>query len=254
MIICPVCETENEAHEEFCILCGAKLHQQIEVFPTTTSFTSEIESALDDLLPLPEELPEEAPSTSPNQPTLAHQEEINLAYSQPNLPQPFGGGRPMATRSPEMGAPFDAEIDHDDHDLSTQHFRPTAPTVAPPQARPQSYNTEIPAPGTLCLIVYFQRRPALYFPVIYDELLIGRTDPASNAYPDLDLTPFDPDLAISRKHTYIYREQGAYFIYPISNSGTQVNQEMVDIGTKKLLKEGDVIILSGRLAIRFARS
>lgn len=102
------------------------------------------------------------------------------------------------------------------------------------------------------MIVYFQRRPALYFPVVYDEILIGRTDPASNSYPDLDVTPFDPELAISRKHSYLYREGDKYYIYPISNSGTQVNQEMVDIGVKKLLKEGDVVILSGRLAIRFA--
>lgn len=112
---------------------------------------------------------------------------------------------------------------------------------------------EPPPPGTLCLIVYFKRRPALYFPVLYDELLIGRTDPASNSYPDLDVTPYDPELAISRKHAYLYREGTNYFIYPISNSGTQVNQEMVDIGAKKKLKEGDVVILSGRLAIRFAR-
>lgn len=135
---------------------------------------------------------------------------------------------------------------------------PTAEPQAPPEpsAPPQVVGhtpDDPPPPGTLCLIVYFKRRPALYFPVIYDEILIGRTDPASNSYPDLDVTPYDPELAISRKHAYLYREEDAHYIYPISNSGTQVNQEMVDIGAKKRLKEGDVVILSGRLAIRFAK-
>ncbi len=251
MIICPVCETENEEHEPFCILCGAKLQPSLtEVFPSTVSFTSEIETALDDLLPLPDDITE-----NPNFATSSPHPSLQIGQTPTTETPAFAPQRPMTTRSPEM-SPIsnNAMIGDDDQDLSTQHFRSNpAPTPSRTPILP-SYNTEVPAPGTLCLVVYFQRRPALYFPVIYDEILIGRTDPASNSYPDLDLTPFDPDLAISRKHTYIYREQGAYFIYPISNSGTQVNQEMVDIGTKKLLKEGDVIILSGRLAIRFARS
>ncbi len=256
MIICPVCETENEAHEPFCILCGAKLQPSTPAaFPNTTSFTSEIETALDDLLPLPDDIGEQ-PASSPQTPSLRPNPlQISPTHT-PNTGTPtFSPQRPMTTRSPEMQpVKNSAVIDENDQDLSTQHFRSKpAPTPSRTPVLP-SYNTEVPAPGTLCLIVYFQRRPALFFPVIYDEILIGRTDPASNSYPDLDLTPFDPDLAISRKHTYVYREQGAYFIYPISNSGTQVNQEMVDIGTKKLLKEGDVLILSGRLAIRFARS
>ncbi|MEM1008410.1 MAG: FHA domain-containing protein, partial [Myxococcota bacterium] len=144
------------------------------------------------------------------------------------------------TFEPHPHAPIPSTFDH--------------PLQSPPSSFTQPNIQDIPPTGTLCLIIYFQRKPALYFPIAYDEVLIGRTDPASNAYPDLDLTPFDPDLAISRKHTYIYREQDRYYIYPISNSGTQVNQEMVDIGTKRQLVEGDVLILSGRLAIRFART
>ena len=247
MIICPICETENEPGLEECILCGAPL---------------EVELAPPEPLGPPPEAPVQPPPpveppSPPAQPVVAQ----TISPPAPAPEQPIAPEMPVApSLAPEMPvAP------------SLAPEMPIAPSMAPispvlpiaPKApqdpislqsqHPETPSMEIPAPGTLCLVVYFQRRPALYYPVIYDEILIGRQDPASNSYPDLDLTPYDPDLAISRKHSYLYRESNEYYIYPISNSGTQVNQEMVDIGIKKRIKEGDVIILSGRLAIRFAR-
>jgi len=243
MKLCDICETENETFVDTCILCGGELAEEV---------------------------------TNPTQPELLAVSEPDPAHPSPDPvqdpvvdPQQVPGNAPifpttpMETQSPDAGF----------HAPPGSH----APTAIPPtqpsgQLMPGSYadsqaggqtlgqqNTisqfsEPPPPGTLCLIVYFQRQPALYVPIVYDEMLIGRNDPASNAYPDIDLTPFDPELAISRKHAYLYREGDAYYIYPISNSGTQVNQEMVDIGVKKRLKENDVLILSGRLAIRFAHT
>lgn len=205
MIICPICETENEDGLLECILCGGEL-PQVEIAE-------------------PEPEPPAPPAHIPTQPP-------------PPVVQAQAQDHASTGVIPSLSA-------------SAPPAAPTPPESTPGPANP--IPNEPPPPGTLCLIVYFKRRPALYFPVIYDEILIGRTDPASNSYPDLDVTPYDPELAISRKHAYLYREGENAYIYPISNSGTQVNQEMVDIGAKKKLNEGDVVILSGRLAIRYAR-
>ncbi len=87
--------------------------------------------------------------------------------------------------------------------------------------------------------------------MVNDETLIGRYDPVSGSYPELDLTEFDKDSCISRKHAYIYRQGGKYFIYPVSNAGTQLNQTLVDMGSKKELSNGDVVILAASLAMKF---
>ncbi len=268
MITCPICQSENEVGFTECILCGAPL-------PTEEETNAEAAPSLQ----TPEEVvAPSAPAQAPSPPL-------------PLEPSPLASGPTPAQAGPAMTVPPPSLMQDSSHLLSSlptsssgsstphsamdpivstqpapiyeQSHLPTPEeipqTTRSPEHTVPTSQAEIPAQpvippsGTLCLIVYFERRPAYYLPVIYDEILIGRTDPASNAYPDMDVTPFDPELAISRKHCYLYREGEEYFIYPISNSGTQVNQEMIDIGTKKRLHEGDVIILSGRLAIRFTR-
>lgn len=239
MTVCPICQTENDDLGKECILCGAPLPEpEVQAAPKTSSplSTGEVSAfqqraAGDDVVQdILGTLPTSGSgaNTPPPDPLLSTQN-INLS----------GGGVPDMSH---VVSPNEVQ----------QTTRPPEQTV--PASVPGAMPTpEIPPSGTLCLVVYFQRKPAFYLPVTYDELLIGRTDPASNAYPDLDVTPYDTELAISRKHCYLYREGNEYYIYPISNSGTQVNQEMIDIGTKRRLREGDVIILSGRLAIRFIR-
>lgn len=240
MILCPICQTENDNASVECILCGAPLPEtpaSAAQKPASPSMTSGHFSF--------------APSAAQEPPRVSPSQQNLLA---PLSPIPFS--QPIVVHSPVAQAPQSSGGRLISHVVVPTEAQQT--TRSPEQTVPSPSSSvldpvEIPPSGTLCLIVYFQRRPAFYFPVVYDEILIGRTDPASGAYPDLDVTPFDTDLAISRKHSYLYREQNDYYIYPISNSGTQVNQEMVDIGTKRKLKEGDVLILSGRLAIRFAR-
>ena len=100
-------------------------------------------------------------------------------------------------------------------------------------------------------MVYQNRAPVHAHPIEQDETLIGRYDPTSDAYPDLDLTPYDPDRVISRKHCYVYRQGGHHQVYAISNAGTQVNNELVSIGRRLDFGLGDVLILGGGVAIKF---
>jgi predicted component of type VI protein secretion system len=99
--------------------------------------------------------------------------------------------------------------------------------------------------------VYINREPVIRHDIDTDETLIGRKDPVADAYPDLDLTDYDPEAFVSRKHAYIYRQNKNYTLYAVSNAGTQLNNELLDLGDRRALSDDDVIILAGKIAMKF---
>jgi serine/threonine protein kinase, bacterial len=62
------------------------------------------------------------------------------------------------------------------------------------------------------------------FTIDKDSVLIGRTDPHTGIFPEIDLTMYDPETKVSRKHARIYR-QGEHFLIEDLGSvnGTVVN-------------------------------
>lgn len=110
-----------------------------------------------------------------------------------------------------------------------------------------------PAPVLPATItVYQNRQPVLTHQIQTDETLIGRRDVRGDIYPDVDLTAYDQaGEFISRKHVYIYRQNREYTIYVVSNMGTQLGNQILDLGARHSLSDGDVIILGGRLAMKF---
>ena len=76
-----------------------------------------------------------------------------------------------------------------------------------------------------------------------DITLIGRASTADNVRPDVDMTPFDADHFVSRRHAFILKRQGAIVLEDLDSvNGTFVN------GTKQLaahvltpLHDGDEI-------------
>lgn len=125
------------------------------------------------------------------------------------------------------------------------------------QARPKERPSmqPLPQPGVYAepatLTVYLNRQPVLRHAIETDEVLIGRRDPVADAYPDLDLTEFDPDAHVSRKHAYVYRQNKNYTLYAISNAGTQLNSELLELGDRRPLSNGDVVVLAGKIAMKF---
>lgn len=113
----------------------------------------------------------------------------------------------------------------------------------------------LPSPGTLVepatLTLYVNREPVHTHTIETDEILIGRRDPVADAYPDLDLSDYDPKSEISRKHAYVYRQNKNHTLYVVTNAGTQLNSDLLEIGDRRPLSDGDVIILSGKFAIKF---
>jgi serine/threonine-protein kinase len=55
-----------------------------------------------------------------------------------------------------------------------------------------------------------------------DENLLGRRDPMSNIFPEVDLSKYDPQTKISRRHARIWREGGRYMVEDLGSSNGTV--------------------------------
>ena len=61
------------------------------------------------------------------------------------------------------------------------------------------------------------------FKIEKEENLLGRRDPMSNIFPEVDLSKFDPQTKISRKHARIWREGNSFMLEDLgSSNGTVV--------------------------------
>ena len=57
-----------------------------------------------------------------------------------------------------------------------------------------------------------------------DTNLVGRTDPLSNIFPEIDLSRFDPNTKVSRRHARVWREGGAFMVEDLGSvNGTVIN-------------------------------
>ncbi len=90
-----------------------------------------------------------------------------------------------------------------------------------------------------------------------DENLLGRRDPMSNIFPEVDLSKFDPQTKISRRHARIWREGSSYYVEDLGSSNGTVVIPVVS-GTVRLpprtphvLANGDKIRL-GDTTLHFA--
>ena len=84
------------------------------------------------------------------------------------------------------------------------------------------------------------------------ETIIGREDPTSNIFPDIDTSGFGGlEGGVSRKHARIYEQDGAYFVEDLNSTNyTLVNKQKVVPGTACQLAAGDEIRF-GRVAFLF---
>jgi len=85
-----------------------------------------------------------------------------------------------------------------------------------------------------------------------NELLIGREDPVSGIYPEVDLTPHGGEEGgVSRRHARIILENGEYYVEDLDSTNfTFVNKQKVAPRTRQRIVEGDEI-RTGRVALVF---
>lgn len=75
------------------------------------------------------------------------------------------------------------------------------------------------APGTARLVIDgTSELIAPVYAVEKSETLVGRRDPMSNIFPEVDLSKYDPQTKISRRHARIWRNGTAYLVEDLGSS------------------------------------
>jgi len=84
------------------------------------------------------------------------------------------------------------------------------------------------------------------------EVVIGRSDPASGAYPDVDLRPQGgDDGGVSRRHARLIFRDGRWAVEDLNSVNfTYLNGLKLQPATPRILQDGDQIRL-GRVLITF---
>jgi pSer/pThr/pTyr-binding forkhead associated (FHA) protein len=136
---------------------------------------------------------------------------------------------------------------------------PAAETAATPEAPPAEAPTgdlakpdaaaaapsAAPAAFKAKLSVVRGGRKGQEFPLEDGNNLVGRWDPDTGSFPEVDLDADDPEAKISRKHALIRIEGGKITIEDIGSlNGTYVNrQPRLAPGTPVEVKTGDEVII-----------
>jgi pSer/pThr/pTyr-binding forkhead associated (FHA) protein len=114
-----------------------------------------------------------------------------------------------------------------------------------------------PAVGarTASLVVLSPPPPATLQVPDRAELIVGRSDPQSNSYPDVDLGPYGGlELGVSRRHFRLTRNGDQFYIEDLSSmNGTVVNGQRIPPHTLHPLRPGDRIVL-GKMELGFELS
>ena len=129
---------------------------------------------------------------------------------------------------------------------------PTGEITPPPEANAAAAVAAAPAPEAAAassarakLQVIRGGRKGHEFPLEDGNNLIGRWDPETGSFPEVDLDQDDPEAKISRKHALIRFEGGKITVEDIGSlNGTYVNrQPRLMPGNPVELKTGDEIII-----------
>lgn len=84
------------------------------------------------------------------------------------------------------------------------------------------------------------------------ETTIGRKDPVTGIYPDIDLTPVDNQRSVSRRHSKIYRRGSKYFFGEEigTMNSTFLNGKRLETGIPSEIRQGDEL-RCGVVVLRF---
>lgn len=136
--------------------------------------------------------------------------------------------------------------------LSAVAATPAAAPVAAPSAgaMPMSAPAEITHPR---LVV--ESDSAVFDLTGKTEVMIGREDPISNIYPDVDLTPHGGEEGgVSRLHAKLLINGGQYLVEDQNSTNfTYVNRQRLQPKTPSPIKDGDELRL-GRVNLKFQTS
>jgi FHA domain len=215
MIKCTECGYENMDGLDYCDSCGAKLNQSAAPAegshpapPASEAPTGEIAAA------------NASEPAAESAPAPAHEAaEASATEAAPAV-------EPAAAES----APAAEAV--------TPAVEPApAPAAPEPAATPPAFKAR--------LKIVRGGRQGQEFPLEAGNNLVGRWDPETGAFPEVDLEADDPEAKISRKHALIRIDGSKITIEDIGSlNGTYVNRApRLAPGTPQDLKDGDEIIV-----------
>jgi hypothetical protein len=125
---------------------------------------------------------------------------------------------------------------------------PVAPVAPPPAAAPAPIRTVL-APSQLIVAA---SGVALPLPSAA-QAIIGRGDPVSNFFPEIDLNPYGAiDNGVGRRHIRLFVQGGQVQIEDMdSTNGTLLNSQKLTARQPQPLRDGDQISV-GKLLLRFS--
>jgi FHA domain len=216
MIKCSECGYENIDGLDYCDGCGAKLDG----------------ASTEPASPPPPPAPSPGPAAAPAESSAA--------------PEPSAPPETSSADAAHVEASNGAAAAASEPAESSASQAPTGEIKAPEPA-------PVPSPGAPAEPAHFRAKLSLIrggrkgqeFPLEDGRNLIGRWDPETGSFPEVDLEQDDPEAKISRKHAMIIIENGRITVEDIGSlNGTYVNRgNRLIPGSPLEVKSGDELII-----------
>ncbi|MDQ6662035.1 MAG: FHA domain-containing protein, partial [Chloroflexota bacterium] len=88
------------------------------------------------------------------------------------------------------------------------------------------------------------------FAMTKPHVIVGRTDPKRGVIPDIDLTPLDPKMTVSRKHVRIRFEETFFYMEDLkSHNSTRLGGERLKELEPQLVQDGDIVQIGAVLLV-----
>ncbi len=261
-VICPACGAGNVPGEAYCENCGAPLEAPTPAEAPPTPAPAAVEAGAT--------CPACGGPVSPGEAFCSHCG-ADLTAPLPPAPSVAAEAPPIEAPPPPLAAPTcpacggeveagDAFCSHCGAALAAPP--PEAPPVPkvipppPPPVVPEAAPVEVPPPppppaAQLHLVIVDS---GAQIPLPRGQtIIIGREDPVSGIYPEIDLTPHGGEEGgVSRQHARITVEDGGYFIEDLNSTNfTFVNRQKLTPGVRHPLNDGDEI-RCGRVKFTFS--
>ncbi len=253
MPFCPQCGVDNPAGARYCDQCGAMLVPVPAPQPAaqSTAPVPVVPAPVASGAPLISASPVCPQCGTPAIPGEAFCDNCGAALSAPTVasassqpmqvPPQTSFPAPQPSTSPPAGR------------LSPPVSTPPAPSApyTPPatQAPSPGYGTRsVLAPGRLNIAATGQ---SIALPSA-GQVVVGRADPVSQFYPDLDLTPYGAlDHGVGRRHMRLFVNNGQVMIEDLeSTNGTFVNGQRLAPRQPQILRNADQV-MAGNLVMQY---
>lgn len=222
VITCPSCNTPAPPGAIFCDHCGYDLRTIAPVTPPMTPASS---------------VP--APQSQDGDIICSNCQHVNIAGSA--FCENCGAKLVQAARAPQPPK-----------QSTWQQPAVSPPSKAPnlpPQVSPQLTPDSIPR-----RLVIQESQVSLPVPAGKQEIILGREDPVSGIFPDIDLDPYGGlEAGVGRRHARLILKGGQVFLEDLDSvNGTAVNRQRIPANQSVPLKSGDEVRLGKMALIYFA--